>query len=120
MYTNFDIHPTTGDLLIKTNEDAVKQSIRNILDTNKYERLFKPTFGGSINRFLFEPADGITENLLRDAIRQSIENYEPRANLLDIIVASDQQKKSFNVTIRFTTINIQEPITLTVILERVR
>ena len=57
-YKDLDIfftpHPVTGDITVKTDTDAVRRSVRNIILTNKYERPFKPNFGGSLRDMLFE------------------------------------------------------------------
>lgn len=120
LFTNFDVHPDKKDLLKHINEDAVKRSIRNILQTNKGERLFNPTFGGNLRRLLFENISPVTESLLREQIELSINNFEPRARLIDVIVSGYPDDNAYNVSVIFSTINTTEPITLGVILNRIR
>jgi phage baseplate assembly protein W len=81
IFTNFTAHPDLSDLVIKKNEDAVKQAIRNLLLTNKYERPFQPDLGSNINAILFEPATSLTAGILETEIRNVISNYEPRVQI---------------------------------------
>ena len=104
----------------KTNVDAVKQSIRNLLLTNKGERLFQPNLGGNINAMLFENITPQTFITMQDHIKDILAAYEPRAEVIEVYVAETSDDHEVQVTIVFGIVNVQEPITLEVILERVR
>jgi len=78
---NLDINLSTGFLAKITNENSVKNSIRNIVSTINGERFYQSTIGSKISVLLFEPIDGPTTIALDNAIREAIQNSEPRANL---------------------------------------
>lgn len=118
--TSLSIHPTKLDLLVNINEDAVKRSIKNILMTDRGERLFNPTFGSDIKGLLFENFSPQTENQLKEYIEMTITNYEPRASLIDVIVQALPDANAYVVTIIFSVINKSEPVTLEFLLDRVR
>jgi phage baseplate assembly protein W len=120
--TNFTIHPITKDLTRLVNEEAVKRSIKNILLTNHYERPFRPKFGANIRKYLFENITPITLRSMKSDIQLAIENFEPRANIIDIVVSAASNPNEVDITVTFSTINRLEPVTVstTLGLERVR
>jgi len=118
--SSFGMHPNKKDLLRNTNEESVKSSIRNILLTNRGERLFNSLIGSDINKILFENISPITESNLKTFIETAITNYEPRAKLQQVLVSGMPDMNAYNVTIVFTTINTSEPITVEMLLERTR
>jgi len=117
---NFDIDPTKKDLLRYTNENAVKTSIRNLLMTNKGDRLYKYNLGSDIRSLLFENASPGLESVCADLIKTTISNHEPRAKVLNVLVNSDADSHSMVATIVFSIINREQPITLELILNRIR
>lgn len=118
--TSFDSNPDTGALLTVTNEESVKQSIRSLLLTRKYERPRQPDFGGNLNDILFEQNDVITESIVQKKIISVIEEREPRANILSVLVKGIPDTHQLNITITFYTVNVNDPTTFTIVLERVR
>jgi len=119
IYTNLSINPGSGQLARLTNETAVARSIRNLVLTEPGERRFSD-LGARIRSILFEPMDSITANALKSLIESVIENNEPRANLIDVAVKPNELEQTYTVTIVFSIINIAEPITLSLTLERIR
>ena len=119
-YTNFDKHPINNTLLRKTNVDAVKQSIRNLLLTDKGERLFQPNLGGNIRAMLFENITPQTFVTMRDHIKDVLAAHEPRADVLDVVISDTSNSHEVQVQIVFAILNLQEPVTLELILERIR
>jgi len=119
-FTNLDKHPIKNTLLRKINVDAVKQSIKNIVLTDRGERLYNPTFGGNIRALLFENKTPQTFISIKEQIKDVLEAHEPRAEIIDIVVADTFDDHTVDVSIIFRVINIQDPITLQIILERVR
>lgn len=117
---NLDLNPLTGYLAKTTNENAVKNAVKNLVLTGNGERFFDSTIGSKMATLLFEPIDQITAELVRSTITESIENHEPRARLVTVDVVSDAENNSYNVKIIFKIINIPEDITLNLILNRVR
>lgn len=113
-------HPVTGDVVRLTNENAVNRSIRNLINTNKGERLYQPDIGSDIFKMLFEPMSGGVAELLSTTIQRTIDDYEPRAKVLSVYVSPDYENNAYGVTINYMIINRQTPITLNVTLTRVR
>lgn len=117
---DFNYNPLTKDLAKKKDANAINQSIRNLLNTNYYERPFRPTVGSNIRALLFEPADPITISNLRNMIRQSIENYEPRVTVDYVYVNDRTDYNAYDIKIQYR-INISEdPVELSVTLRRLR
>lgn len=118
--TNFNVHPIKGDLVLLSDTDAVKRSIRNLVLTDPYERFFNPTLGSGVKQSLFENISRDTENILRIRITETIENFEPRANLISVVVKALPDQNAYNVTIIFSVNNNTQPVQLGFILRRVR
>lgn len=118
--TGFNIHPNRKDLSLFINEDAVKSSIRNILKTSRGERLFNPLYGCGLSNYLFEDISLFTQEQIRSEILSSIKEFEPRANVLDVVVTPYVDENAYVISIVFTTINIQTPITLELLVSRIR
>jgi len=122
-YTDIDLnltpHPSSKDLTLKYDKDAVKRSLRNIMLTNDYERPFKPNFGANLRGLLFELADDITKLEIRNQITEAIENYEPRV-AIDIIYLNEDRSNNMFINIHYGVRGVQEPQELEVILQRVR
>lgn len=117
---DFIAHPTTGDVVRKTGEDAIKRSVRNLILTNFYDRPFRSYIGSNSQKLLFENANAITAALLKDAIREVIENYEPRVKLTNIEIQFDYDNNGYNVAMRYIVLNREEPVVITLFLERIR
>ena len=119
-YSNFDLELVKKDLLSYKNEDSVKRSIRNILLTDRGERFFNPTFGSDIRKMLFENFSPATEQVVADLIKTAIGNHEPRANVIDVNVSGNPDQNSMYINIVVSVINKAEPVTLELILNRIR
>ena len=119
-YINFDAHPVRKDLYVLEDTDAIKRSIKNIIFTDPGERFFSPLLGSGIRRALFENISPETTNIIKTFITASIENFEPRARLLDVIVNPSTDENAYYIQITFTTINNPAPIIFNVLLSRVR
>lgn len=110
----------SGDVYKKTDAAAVKQSIKNLLLTRVGEKPFNPEFGGNLASFLFELVDDQTEFLIKDVVSAAIENYEPRAKLLDIVTTLTPDSNTARVKIVFQVINTQEIINFETTVQRLR
>jgi len=123
-FSDFDIrftpHPITGDLLMVTGIQAVVQSVMNLVQLNHYEIPFHPEIGGNVRKLLFENVDPITANLLSEEIKNLITNFEPRAQIINVLVNADVDNNKYGVTIQFYVINNVAPITVSLFLERLR
>lgn len=116
----FTKKPVTGDVALSYDEQAVVRSIRNLLSTRHYERPFNPELGSNIDALLFEMISPLTSNALKNEITTTIQNYEPRANIKDIVVSPDPDKNAYSVTLSFYIENATLPTTVTLLLERNR
>lgn len=114
------VNPATDDVMVNTNEAAIEQSIKNLLQTNFYERLFQPTVGSDIRGLLFELSTPQTSYNLKEAVFEVIENYEPRCQIIDVIVENDIDRHSLNVYIEYRAINIDGIRSFSTVLSRVR
>lgn len=117
---SFNVSPFSGDLLKKVDAEAIKQSIKNILFTMFGEKAFNPLFGGNLHKLLFEPLDPLIINQVQSGITQTIYNWEPRVNLLDIQVRQGSEEHSISITIVFKISNETTPQRLNVIIKRSR
>jgi len=110
----------SGDIYKKKDAAAVKQSIKNLLLTDFYEKPFQPFFGGNLRAMLFELADEDTEDEVEENIINAINNYEPRVEVLSIDVNVLPDQNDMRVSVYFKIINTQETVTFTTNLSRLR
>jgi phage baseplate assembly protein W len=106
----FQRHPLTDDLIALKNEQAIARSLRNIVFTTPGEKFFNETFGSRISNALFDNVDDISASLIIDEIRQSITNYEPRVDLLDVKAEPNFDNNEFNVRIVYNIVGVDVPI----------
>jgi len=118
--SDFRINPLTKDLISVTNEQSVINSIKKILKTNNYEVPYAPYFGANIRHYLFENYTPITEAELKNEITFAIENFEPRANLIDVLINGYPDQNSLDISVTFSIINSITHITVSTTLTRVR
>lgn len=116
----FFMHPVTKDVNVKYNREAVIQSVKNLVMLNKYEIPFHPEINSGIAGLLFENANVLTGQAIRENIRTCLQNYEPRIRLHDVRVFDQIDNNAYEVDIKFEVINIPETITLSLTLQRVR
>ena len=111
-----------GDIYKKLDAASVKQSLKNLILTNRFEKPYRPAFGANLGSKLFELIDETSGNEVIDSIKKSIERYEPRAKILNIKVFANPNSNSLSVTLEFRIINtsvsesfnvnLKEPFTL--------
>jgi phage baseplate assembly protein W len=118
--TNLIIHPIKGDIILLKDEIAVKRSIINLMFTQPYERFFSPNIGAGLTGYLFENISQDTEYIIREKIIEVISNFEPRANIINVSVKAIPDENLYNAKIIFSVLNNINPLTLEVILRRVR
>jgi phage baseplate assembly protein W len=109
-----------ADLARKIDENSVKESIRNLILTNRGERLFQPDVGCDIRQLLFENISADTIIIAKELIRTTIENYEPRCSIIGIDILASIDSNDVGIIITFNIINREEPVVLTLTLDRVR
>ena len=106
---SFESNPLTDDLIALKNENAIARSIKNIVFTLPGEKFFDPEFGSDISASLFENLDDISGGIIEDQIRESINNYEPRVELLSVKTNPNYDNNAFDVTITYEIIGANVP-----------
>jgi phage baseplate assembly protein W len=117
---NFVAHPVTGDITKRYDENAIKQSIKNLVLTTNYERPFHPEIGSQITNLLFEPMSPLTQNMLEMSIYNTIRNFEPRVELLKVTVTFDNDNHHVYASIVFKIVNTERPVIFDFTLQRTR
>ncbi len=121
-YIDFDMdfttHPSTGDLSTVKKSTAISRSIRNLLSTKVNERLFQPNVDNGIEILLFENFNSLTSSRLEEAIRYTIEKYEPRAEVTNITVQANEDENAYEIQITYKPDNDVQEANLEVYLER--
>jgi phage baseplate assembly protein W len=117
---NFISHPVRKDVNKLLDEDAVIGSIRNLLQTSHYERLFQPSLGSNMKRILFENMDPISESALKREIIQTLTNFEPRVSVNSITIKSNYENNSYDLSLNFTVLNTSEQVSIQFSLKRDR
>jgi len=106
---SFQTNPLSNDLIALKNESAIARSVRNLVLTGQGERPFQPVLGTGVSRLLFENMDKLTASAIRSEIRTTIENYEPRVEINEIIVEADFERNAFDVTLQYFIIGMDVP-----------
>ena len=118
---SFKRHPVTNDILALTNEDAIKRSVRNLVETINEERFFNPLVGSQVKDSLFELPDNGLKATLKTQIENSILNFEPRVNLTDVIVDHPNDTNDLQVIVSYDIIGQESaPQEITFILQPTR
>ena len=106
---SFQTNPLSNDLIALKNESAIARSVRNLVLTIQGERPFQPVLGTGVSRLLFENMDKLTASAIRSELRTTIENYEPRVEINEIIVEADFERNAFDVTLQYFIIGMDVP-----------
>ena len=116
----FNQHPVYKDIVPLSDIDAVKQSVRNILFTNKGERLFQPSIGSGVFDLLFEHADPLTFQAVRDNIKDILGILEPRINQIQVQIEDNIDRNEIAVTVNFNIAGVANNQSVDFYLERLR
>jgi phage baseplate assembly protein W len=123
-YTDLDLnfmpHPVKRDVTKVVDEMAVINSVKNLILTNHYERLFHPEIGSNVQKLLFDNMDSITSATLEREITDVIRNFEPRVSVDYINISPDFDNNTYQVSMQFRILNKTEPISIKFFLERAR
>ena len=124
-YTDLDLFfgkkSSDSDIQKVTDIQAVKRSIRNLVQLNTYDKPFHPEIAGGIRQMLFENMTPTVAIIISKQLEQVIANYEPRAKLVGIKAIPDYDKNLYNVNIEFYVVNTPtELVDMSVMLERLR
>ena len=106
---SFKPHPVTDDLQVLKNEDAIRRSVRNIVQTIPTERFFNSLLGSDVQRSLFEFVDFGTASTIRQQIAIALDNFEPRIENVDVSVDPQPEDNTFDVTVIFDIIGQEFP-----------
>ena len=106
---SFKYNPLSGDLIALKNENAIARAVRNIVLTTPGEKFFDPDFGSSVSEILFENVDDITAVSIQDEIRNCLNNYEPRVDLINVDVDPNFDENQFDVKITYRIVGIDIP-----------
>ena len=117
---NLNRHPESNIVVRAVNEEAVKKALRNLLLTDRGERLYQPSIGSDINSLLFEDVSPITTDLIKSRIIDVITRFENRVKIIDVVVLPNESNNSYEVGIIFEIINSVDPVSISLTLYRVR
>jgi|TARA_B100000085_G_scaffold55850_1_gene48919 phage baseplate assembly protein W len=106
---SFEPHPVTKDLQILKNENAIRRSVRNIVETIPTERFFNSLLGSDVRSSLFEFVDYGTASTIQDQIEVAVTNFEERVENLVVDVEPRPDENTFNVTVTFDIIGQEFP-----------
>ena len=117
----FSRKTSNGDVNKITDVQAVKRSIRNLVQLNTYDKPFHPEISGGVLEMLFENMSPITGHVIARKVELVIENFEPRARLVSVSCTPDFDRNAYEVTVEFYIVNAPtELVDLTIMLERLR
>ncbi len=124
-YTDLDLFfgkkTSDNDIRKVTDIQAVKRSIRNLVQLNTYEKPFRPEISGGVREMLFEPMSPVTAVVIARKIEDVIKNFEPRARLVSVRTFPDFDRNAYEVSVEFFVVNTPtEIVDLSIMLERLR
>ena len=117
---DFQMNTVTKDVPFLKDVEAVKRSVKNLMQTNYYDRPFQPELGCGIRELLFENFTPMTKVFLERKIEEVIVNYEPRVQLQNVAVDDDQDKNRLVVDIYFYVVGVPGPQSVQTFLQRLR
>ena len=117
---DFTRNVVTNDVVKIEDVNAVKRSVKNLIQTNYYERPFHPELGCGIRELLFENFTPLTGIFIKRKVEEVITNYEPRARLSQVTVNEQPDRNAIAVTVYFYVMNMPEPVSVTTLLQRIR
>ena len=117
---DFNRNAVTNDVAVVEDVVAVKRSVKNLIQTNFYERPFQPELGCGVRELLFENFTPMTKVFLERKIEEVLINYEPRVQLQSVEVDDDQDGNRLVVSIYFYVIGVPGPQVVETFLQRVR
>ena len=124
IYSDLDLdftrNPVTSDIVKLQDVDAVKRSVKNLIQTNHYERPFHPEIGSDIRGLLFENMTPLTALNLERKVIEVLTNFEPRAKIVNVIAQPQEDANRYHIQISFYVIGISTPIVVETYLQRLR
>ena len=117
---DFNRNAVTNDVNVVEDVIAIKRSVRNLVQTNFYERPFHPELGCGVRGLLFENFTPLTMIYMKRKIEETLINYEPRVSLTSVNVDDDQDRNRLVVDIHFRIIGVEGPQVVSTFLQRIR
>lgn len=117
---DFSRNAVTNDVNVVEDVIAIKRAVKNLVQTNFYERPFRPELGCGVKELLFENFTPMTKIFLQRKIEEVLENYEPRVELQNVAVDDDQDGNRLVVDIYFYIVGVTGPQVVQTFLQRVR
>lgn len=117
---DFSVNPITGDIGTKSDVNAINQSVKNLINTNYYERPFDPAFGCNIRGLLFEIADPITIEDLKGAILETLQNHEPRIQVITLFIEDLTDINAYHINLSYNIIAKNITTDFSTVLKRLR
>ena len=118
---SFKKHPVTNDIISLTNENAIKRSVRNLVETVNEERFFNPLIGSRVKESLFEQADSGLLSTIKTQIETTINNFEPRVALTNVSCVHPPNTNNLEVSVSYDIIGQEaQPQEITFILQSTR
>ena len=117
---DFGRNTVTNDVNKITDIESVKRSVRNLINTNHFERPFHPEIGSDVRAMLFEPMTPLTALNLQRKVAEVLKNFEPRINLQQVLAKPDYDNNSYALRIMFYVIGVAGDVTVETMLERLR
>ena len=113
-------NPTTSDVTKLEDVEAVKRSVKNLIQTNHYERPFHPEIGSDVRALLFENMTPLTALNLERKVQEVLQNFEPRAKINSVVAEPNVDANSYHLQISFYVVGIQTPVVVETFLQRLR
>jgi|TARA_B100002019_G_scaffold208685_1_gene181361 phage baseplate assembly protein W len=104
---SFRANPVSSDLIGLKDENAISRSIRNLVLTAPGERFFNQNLGSRVSQSLFENLDEITASIIKDEIKNTILNHEPRVRISDVDVRPNFDSSQFDVVIKYSIVGVE-------------
>jgi len=117
---DFTRNIVTNDVVKIEDVNAVKRSVKNLIQTNHYERPFHPELGCGVRELLFENFTPVTGIFIQRKVEEVITNYEPRARISSVTVNEQPDRNGIDVTVYFYVMNMPNPVSVTTVLQRIR
>ena len=117
---DFGRNTVTNDVNKLTDVEAVKRSVRNLINTNHYERPFHPEIGSDVRAMLFEPMTPLNALNLQRKVAEVLNNFEPRIDLQQVLANPNIDNNSYELKIMFYVVGSNSPVEVETFLERLR
>ncbi len=117
---NLTLHPIRKDIIPLKDDRAIKYAVRNLLLTNFFERPFGLGIGANLRALLFEPADEITKQALRENIERTIQDNEQRVEVIFINIDDKPDQNAYNILVKFRIKEYDTQETVNIVLKRLR